>query len=51
MVPAKDDETFPRFGSCEAAPPDPAPPPAGPSIPAARSGRSHWWNRTPAIAA
>lgn len=51
MVPDKDEERFPRFGSSEATPSEPAPPPAGRPIPIARSGRSGWWNRTPAPAA
>jgi capsular exopolysaccharide synthesis family protein len=54
MVPAKDEERFPRFGSFEAAPVQAPAAPADPPIPNARSGpspRSRWWSRTPAIAA
>jgi capsular exopolysaccharide synthesis family protein len=45
MAPAKDDEGFPPFGSFEATPSEPAPPPADPPIPIARSGHSGWWSR------
>jgi capsular exopolysaccharide synthesis family protein len=44
MAPAKDDEGFPPLGSFEATPSEPAPPPADPPIPIARSGRSGWWS-------
>jgi capsular exopolysaccharide synthesis family protein len=51
MAPVKDDEGFPPFGSFEATPSEPAPPPADPPIPIARSGHSGWWSRRLAPAA